>query len=343
MPKKKRRDFGHDFADKELNKYERELKKHYQKAYLSMRKEADKFFSKFDAQTSRMLQKLDKGEITNEDFISWYNKTLTQNHKYDDLVHTLAKEMDQTNQMARDMMTGHMASIYAENSNRSAFEICKDVGANLQFDLVDRRTVEKLIKDGDKKLLPKPLNPKKDIRWNEKKVRSALTQGILRGDSVDKIATRLEHVTKMNRESSVRTARTLTTQAECAGRQDRWEEAEETYQIEMQKTWMATLDDRTRDWHAELDGESVDLDQPFKNSVGEIMYPCDPDADPENIYNCRCTMITSIKKYPRDLSRRQMGKGIEGMSYDQWKREATERAEGKAERKRSRHDDDDDE
>ena len=339
---KKKRDAGHLFADKELKKYERELKKQYEKAYLSMRKEADKFFSKFDAQQKRMLMKLDKGEITNKDFIDWYNRTVTQNHRYDDLVHTLAKEMDQTNRMARDMMTGHMASIYAENYNRAGYELCRDMGMNLQFDLVDRRSVEKLIRDGDKKLLPKPKYPnkQKDTRWNEKKIRSAITQSILRGDSVDKIATRLQHVTKQNREASIRTARTLTTQAECAGRQDRWEEAEETYGIEMQKTWLATLDDRTRDWHAELDGESVDIDQPFENSVGKIMYPCDPDADAENIYNCRCTMITSIKKYPKDLSRREMGKNINNLSYDQWKREATERAQ---ERKRSKHGDDDDE
>lgn len=330
MPKKKK-DFGHSMADNELKKYERELKSQYQKAYLSMRKEADRFFVKFEAGQKRMLDKLDKGEITREEFISWYNRTVTHNHKYDDLVHTLAKEMTETNAMARDMMTGHMASIYAENSNRAGFEICKDVGANLQFDLVDRRTVEKLIRDGDSKLLPPPKKPnaKKDTRWNEKKIRSAINQGIIKGDSVDKIATRLQQVTKMNREASVRTARTLTTQAECAGRLDRWEEASEKYKIEMQKTWIATLDDRTRDWHAELDGVSVDLDQPFVNSVGEIMKPADPDADPENVYNCRCTMVTSIKGYPRDLSRREMGKGIEHMSYDQWKKEASDRAKEK--------------
>ena len=338
MAKKKKKDLGHKFADKELAQYERELRKQYEKAFLSMKKEADKYFSKFEAQQQRMLMKLDKGEITNSQFIEWYNDTVTKNHQYDDLVHTLAKEMDKTNQMARDMMSGHMADIYAENYNRSAYELCQDLGMNLQFDLVDRRTVERLVKDGDKKLLPKPLNPNKDIKWNEKKVRSAMTQGILKGESVDDMAKRLRSVTKMNRESSVRTARTLSTQAECLGRQDRWEEAEAKYKIEMQKTWIATLDDRTRDWHAELDGETVDLDQPFENSVGKIMFPCDPDCpDGENVYNCRCTMITSIKNYPRDLSTRQMGKGIEGISYEKWKAEATERAE-----KKRKHDDDDD-
>ena len=330
MPKKKK-DLGHTEADKELKKYERELKRQYEKAYLSMRKEADKYFSKFEAEQKRMLLRLDKGEITQEQFISWYNSKVTQNHQYDDLVHTLAKEMNMTNEMARDMVTGHMAEIYAENYNIAGFTICKDLNMNLQFDLVDRRTVEKLIRDEDKPLLSvKTLNPNKDIRWNERKIRSALTQGIIKGEPVDDIAKRLRSVTKMNEEASVRTARTLTTQAECAGRQDRWEEASEEYGIEMQKTWIATLDDRTRDAHAELDGESVDLDQPFVNSIGEIMFPCDPSCpDGENVYNCRCTMITSIKKYPRDLSRRAMGKGLEGMSYEQWKREATERSQEK--------------
>lgn len=339
MAKKKRgKDLGHLEADRQLKQYEREIKKQYEKAFLSMKKEADKYFSKFEAQQQRMLMKLDEGKITQQDFITWYNDTVTKNHQYDDLVHTLAREMDQTNQMARDMMTGHMADIYAYNYNVSGYELCKDIGMNLQFDLVDRRTVERLIKDGDTKLLPKPLNPKKDIIWNEKKIRSAMTQGILKGESVDDLSKRLRSVTKMNREQSDRTARTLATQAENTGRLDRWEEASETYKIQMQKTWLAVLDDRTRDAHAELDGESVDLDQPFENSIGKIMKPADPDADPENIYNCRCTMVTSIKGYPKDLSRRQMGKGIEHMSYDQWKKQASERAS----EKKKKHDDDDD-
>lgn len=342
MPKKKKEDKARKKNDAELKKIEKTLHKEYEKSFLSMKRQADRYFSKFSAQQERMLMKLDAGEITQKQFIDWYNKEVVQNKKYDNLVHTLAREMVQTDKMAQDIVAGHMADIYAEAYNYSAYEICKEAGYNFQFDLVDRRSVEKLVKE-EGSLLPKKrgLNEKKDLAWNEKKIRSAITQGIIRGDSVDNIAKRLRQVTDMDEKASVRNARTMTTSAECAGRQDRYEEAEEKYGIQMQKTWIATLDDRTRDEHAELDGVTIDVDEKFKNGLGELMYPCDPDGDPENVYNCRCTMVSSIKGYARDMSRRQMGSGISGMSYEKWKEDAEKRSKEKAD-KRNKHDDGDD-
>ena len=92
--------------------------------------------------------------------------------------------------------------------------------------------------------------------------------------------------------------------------------------IQTRKQWLATLDDRTRHWHAELDGETVDNDQPFKTEYGDIMYPGDPKADPANIYNCRCTMIASIKGFERDVSNTDLrhNKNLKDMSYDEWKK-----------------------
>lgn len=333
MPKKKNEDKARKKNDAELKKIEKTLHKEYEKSFLSMKRQADKYFSKFSAQQERMLMKLDAGEITQKQFIDWYNKEVVQNKKYDNLVHTLAREMVQTDKMAQDIVAGHMADIYAEAYNYSAYEICKEAGYNFQFDLVDRRSVEKLVKE-EGSLLPQKrgLNEKKDQTWNERKIRSAITQGIIRGDSVDNIAKRLRQVTDMDEKASVRNARTMTTSAECAGRQDRYEEAKEKYGIQMQKTWIATLDDRTRDEHAVLDGVTIDVDEKFKNEIGELMYPCDPDGDPENVYNCRCTMISSIKGYSHDMSRRQMDESLGGISYEEWKAQAEERIKEKEDR-----------
>lgn len=62
------------------------------------------------------------------------------------------------------------------------------------------------------------------------------------------------------------------------------------------RTWHATQDARTRDTHAEMDGQEVGLDEPFLSSSGaEIMYPGDPDAPAEETINCRCVITTSIQ------------------------------------------------
>lgn len=333
----RRRDIGHKLADKEIDRIREELDAEYKKAYTELKKKADKYFAKYDKQVKQWMDAVKAGEKSDADFLAWKQREMINNKRYGSLVRTLSKELTKTDQMARDIVNGHLADVYVENYNFMAFELCKETGINLRFDLVDRRTVEKLAKS-DKIPLPKAsLNTIKSMKWNEKNIKSALYQGIIQGDSMDDIAKRLQKVSGMDEEASIRNARTMVTSAENAGRQDRMEEAAEEYGIEMQKTWIATLDDRTRDAHAELDGESVDIDQPFENSIGKIMYPCDPDCpDGENVYNCRCTMITSIKKYPKDLSRREMGRGIEGMSYDEWKQEAKDRAEETARKKRER-------
>jgi uncharacterized protein with gpF-like domain len=62
------------------------------------------------------------------------------------------------------------------------------------------------------------------------------------------------------------------------------------------RTWVATLDDRTRDTHAEMDGQVVGMDEPFVSPSGaELMYPGDPNAPPEEVINCRCVVAINIE------------------------------------------------
>lgn len=57
------------------------------------------------------------------------------------------------------------------------------------------------------------------------------------------------------------------------------------------KEWNAEIDEKTRDWHKDLDGaDPIPMDQPFENEYGNIMYPGDPDAAAENVVNCRCAL-----------------------------------------------------
>ncbi len=52
--------------------------------------------------------------------------------------------------------------------------------------------------------------------------------------------------------------------------------------------WRATDDDRTREAHADLDGESVHWGGVFSSELGPIRFPGDPLASAENTINCRC-------------------------------------------------------
>lgn len=57
------------------------------------------------------------------------------------------------------------------------------------------------------------------------------------------------------------------------------------------KQWLATEDERTRETHADADGQEVPLDQPFQVGDDLLMYPGDPDGSDAEILNCRCTVL----------------------------------------------------
>lgn len=60
----------------------------------------------------------------------------------------------------------------------------------------------------------------------------------------------------------------------------------------VRRRWRATKDKRTRDSHAEMDGQSVGLDEPFVTPDGdELMFPGDPDAPAQERIFCRCTVV----------------------------------------------------
>jgi len=58
-----------------------------------------------------------------------------------------------------------------------------------------------------------------------------------------------------------------------------------------QKEWLATGDARTRQHHADADGQKVPKDQPFHVGGELLQYPGDPEGAPRNTVNCRCQML----------------------------------------------------
>jgi SPP1 gp7 family putative phage head morphogenesis protein len=124
---------------------------------------------------------------------------------------------------------------------------------------------------------------------------SRLLQGILNGDSIPHIADRLMDIVGNNAMSAIRNARTMVTGAENSGRLDSYKDLAEKGVVQ-RKIWIATLDDRTRESHTEINGEEIEIDQVFSNG---LMYPGDPDGDPSEVWNCRCSMKDHIVGFRR--------------------------------------------
>ena len=213
------------------------------------------------------------------------NKITTQSDYYKDMLDYTTEQLAHTNEKALDYVNNQMPRVYGINYNGTIDQIKTDagrIGMGVSFNLLDERTIRNLVQTDKLDLPRKQLEKYKDKAWNAKAINSQMIQGILQGETIPEMAARLQNVTDMNEAAANRNARTMTTSAENSGRMDGMKAAEGKGLV-YEKQWMATNDDRTRESHAEIDGESVPLDETFSN---KLQYPGDPEGDPGEVYNC---------------------------------------------------------
>lgn len=276
-------DRAHSLTDKKLEEMEKHLSEIYARSQKELEKKTKKFWADFERKDIAKKKKLDAGEITEADYKKWRQGQLMTGKHWDEMTKAVAEEMVNADKTAAAYVNGKLPEIYSLNYNALADQTAGIEGYS--FELVNADAVKHLATT-DKSLLPyKKVDGKNVERWNTQKVNSEVLQGIIQGESVKKIAKRLRNVVGMEKNSAIRNARTTTTGAENRGRLDSYERAQKDGII-LKKRWIATHDHRTRDWHTELDNVEVEIDEPFVNSVGEIMFPGDPNAHPANVYNC---------------------------------------------------------
>lgn len=81
--------------------------------------------------------------------------------------------------------------------------------------------------------------------------------------------------------------------------------AEEDPDQPLERIWLATDDSRTRDTHRLADGQRVALGQPFMVGGFELAFPGDPSGPPQEVIQCRCTMLLVEPGETVDMSNRQ--------------------------------------
>ncbi len=72
-----------------------------------------------------------------------------------------------------------------------------------------------------------------------------------------------------------------------------------------EKAWLATDDRRTRETHDRADQQRVPLKEHFRVGRSRLMYPGDPSGEPEEVINCRCSLLLLEPGEEIDLSNRQ--------------------------------------
>ena len=286
-------DKAHRLTDEKLEEMEKRLSAIYSRTEAEIQKTAEEYFARFARQDEEKRKQVESGTVTEEEYTRWRKNKVMYGARFTEMKEQCAYQLLNVNQTALAYINGELPEIYALNYNALATSV--DGVGGYSFTLVDADTVRNLATT-DTSLLPyKELDPSKDIPWNMKKINAETLQGILQGESMDKIAKRLRNVQEMNKTQAIRSARTIVTGAENKGRQDSYARAEADGII-LQKEWISTNDGRTRHSHAMLDGAIVDHDKKFENG---LMYPGDPSGRPEEVYNCRCTLVAKVNGFKK--------------------------------------------
>lgn len=168
----------------------------------------------------------------------------------------------------------------------------RDVGVSIRFDLLNPHVVQFI--RGRAQRFAKRVN---QTTWES--LKDTLTAGIELGESIDKLAQRVESVMDLRvNQSSTTIARTETISAFNAGSTEGYRQSE----VVSQRQWLSTLDDRTRSEdngdefdHVSCNGETVGLDDPFVETGEELDFPGDGSGSAGNVINCRCTVVAVVE------------------------------------------------
>lgn len=313
-------DKAHEWTEEQISELTQKFKNVYAQAQSISTERLGEYLNQFDKLDLDMRKKVAQGKITQKDYYEWRKKKMLQQQQYSSTLKDMAIAYNNADVLAMRYLNNSLPMILGANFDYGASEI---FGMKWSFKLYDQKTIGRLIA-ADPDLLPLPaVNKYTNLDWYQKKLNSAITQGILHGDSIPQIAKQLDAVTNSGKAAAIRNVRTAVTNAECAGRVESYKMAKADG-IELKQKWIATLDNRTRHSHAVLDGQIREIGEPFEIDGFQILYPGQPAPGQDykvgsQIYNCRCTIVAVLKGFEnKDYSKYGNGK-LGDETYEQWK------------------------
>lgn len=322
-------DHGHNLTDEEIKKLEERLAEEYTQAAKEMQKKLDKFLKKFKTKDAIWKKSVDAGIKTQEEYDKWRLQQLAAGERWEKMRDRLVSDQLNTNKIARQIINEEMPGIFELNANFALYQVEHDAQIDTSLTLYNREAVDRILSEDPEMLLPPGKRVSKEIeqgraeRWEKQKIQSVMTQGILQGESIPHLASRLASaVNDSDYKAAVRNARTMATNAQNAGRYEAFNRLTNNG-VELTIEWAATLDNRTRHEHRMMHGQRRNVGEPFVVDGIEIMYPAQTGSfggvsniPQELIWNCRCTLLAFVKGYEHDTIKHsdKMGK----MTFEEW-------------------------
>ena len=279
-------DTAHRLTDLKLEEMEKRLSAIYSRAGKTVQKKMADYAKSIDEKSSELLQSYKDAETDGEKqrakkaYIRFYLQVV-KSKEFSSLSADVADDLYKANVEASAYINSQTPSIYALNYNYINAEMAKDIDGFTPQEITEAEAEQY---SGYTK---QTVDKGKDTAWNKDNLKKSVIAGALLLLGAYAIMNRSSNrLTDKNRNSAIMHSNGMGTDAENKARLDGMYRAEDMGNS-ITKIWMATLDNRTRDSHAALDGAEIALDEIFDNGCSR---PRDPNGALSEICNCRCSL-----------------------------------------------------
>ncbi|OEH86244.1 hypothetical protein BHU72_11970 [Desulfuribacillus stibiiarsenatis] len=289
-------------ADKHLEKMtvktEKEIIKAYSESLKSIRAQLADVFARFGTDDSldySVMQKYNRLAHLEQEIISELRSLTGKNAK---------------------SLTTSLFDMFEESYLYTVYAVESEAQIKLGMNRINRKIIEKAIQNPITGLT---LNDRLKKNRNDViiNIRQQITQGLIQGESYQKMARRIKSTLEGDVKKAMRVVQTEAHRVQQQGRLDPLDKFEEKG-IKLAKVWVATLDDRTRDSHQDLDGQHADKDGFFELNGMTAEAPGMFGVAEEDI-NCRCTFRIEILDYAPEVRRARNQGIIPYTTYRDWK------------------------
>ena len=324
-------DTAHRKTDLKLEEMEKRLSAIYSRAEKTVQKKMADYAASVDKKSTELLQAYKDTETEDEKrkaknaYIRFYRQVV-KSKEFVSLSANVADDLYKANVEASAYINSQTPSIYALNYNYINAEMAKDIDGFKPQEITDTEA-EKY-----SGYTQQTVDKKKDTAWNKDNLKKSVIAGSLLLLGASAIMKRSANsVVEKNRNSASMHSNGMGTDAENKARLDGMHRAEDMGNS-ITKIWISTLDNRTRDAHADRDGEEIALDDEFAPGLSR---PRDPNGAPEEICNCRCSLKYGVGQPKGETRSSRLGtvtgsykkpssfKGtkseeIANMTYEEW-------------------------
>ena len=279
-------DTAHYQTDLKLEEMEKRLSAIYSRAEKTVQKKMADYAKSIDEKSDELLQAYKDAETEDEKrktkkaYIRFYRQVV-RSKEFSALSSNIANDLYEANLQASAYINSQTPSIYALNYNYINAEMAKDIYGFKPQEITDTEA-EKY-----SGYTQQTIDRKKDTAWNKDNLKKSVISGSLLLLGASAIMKRSANsVVEKNRNSASMHNSGMGTDAENKARLDGMHRAEDMGNS-ITKIWISTLDNRTRDAHADRDGEEIALDDEFAPGLSR---PRDPNGALAEICNCRCSL-----------------------------------------------------